>query len=258
LNIVVTGGVGFLGRATIHAAFAAGHEAWAFDHHLGHDVLGNLDQLSLSPSMHPDVVIHLAGVLGTDELFDDIERAIQINVTGAARVLDWCHRNGAGYVGITMPPVFPSVYTATKLAADRLASAYHHAYQLPVSHVRAFNAYGPGQAHGPGHPRKIIPSFSVQGWRNEPLLIWGDGEQIVDLVHADDIGRMLVDADHGQRCGPTGDRDHRQHGRDAPHADAPWRDEQPGSVGRDRHRLEPSRLEAPTQLGPAGRHGPVV
>jgi UDP-glucose 4-epimerase len=144
--------------------------------------------------MRPDVVIHLAGVLGTDELFDDIERAIHVNVTGAARILDWCSRNGAGYVGITMPPVFPSVYTATKLAADRLASAYHHAYQLPVSHVRAYNAYGPGQAHGPGHPRKIIPSFAVQGWRGEALTIWGDGEQIVDLIHADDVGRMLVDA----------------------------------------------------------------
>jgi UDP-glucose 4-epimerase len=147
-------------------------------------------------------VIHLAGVLGTDELFDDVERAIQVNVTGAARVLDWCTRRNIGYVGITMPPVFPSVYTATKLAADRLATAYHHAYGLPVAHVRAFNAYGPGQAFGPGHPQKIIPTFAVAGWRNEPIPVWGDGEQIVDLVHAEDVGRMLVEA----AMGPMDDR----------------------------------------------------
>lgn len=192
MNIVVTGGMGFLGQATIRAAIARGHSAWAFDHHLGHDVLGNLSDLALVG--HPDVVIHLAGVLGTDELFDDIERAIQVNVTGAARVLDWCYRNNSGYVGITMPPVFPSVYTATKLAADRLASAYHNAYGLPVAHVRAYNAYGPGQAFGPGHPQKIIPTFAVAGWRSEPIPVWGDGQQVVDLVHADDVGRMLVSA----------------------------------------------------------------
>lgn len=200
MNIVVTGGAGFLGKSTIAAAWAAGHIAWAFDHTHGHDILGDLDELIYTPSsdLRPDVVIHLAGVLGTDELFDQVERAIEVNVTGTARVLDWCVRHGAAYVGITMPPVFPSIYTATKMAATRLATAYHHAYQLPVSHVRAYNAYGPGQAHGPGHPQKIIPTFAVAGWRNEPIPVWGDGEQIVDLVHADDVGRMLIEAcEHG-------------------------------------------------------------
>lgn len=224
MNIVVTGGHGFIGRAAIKCAEQMRYTAWSFDHVDGQDILGDLDglvgmrpfdgpvrsigavpfwtsepgnDLSVPVPVKPDVVIHLAGVLGTDELFDQVERAIQVNVTGAARVLDWCHRNGAGYVGITMPPVFPSVYTATKLAADRLATAYHHAYQLPTAHVRAFNAYGPGQAFGPGHPQKIIPTFAVAGWRNEPIPVWGDGSQLVDLVHADDVGRMLVEAAHG-------------------------------------------------------------
>lgn len=192
--------MGFLGRATIHAAQRVGHTAWAFDHHLGNDVMGDLEQLQYTESSHlrPDVVIHLAGMLGTDELFDQVEQAIMVNVIGTARVLEWCRANGAGYVGITMPPVFPSVYTATKIAADRLATAYHHAYELPVAHVRAYNAYGPGQAYGPGHPQKIIPTFAVAGWRGEPIPVWGDGEQIVDLVHASDVGRMLVSAAGGE------------------------------------------------------------
>lgn len=205
VRIVVTGGAGFLGRATIAAAQLAGHTAWPFDHSLGHDVLGDLTglvrldhdpdrPLSIPVPEIPDVVIHLAGVLGTDELFDDVERAIDVNVKGTVRVLDFCRSTGAGYVGITMPPVFPSVYTATKLAADRMATAYHHAYGLRVSHVRAYNAFGAGQAWGPWHPQKIIPTFAVAGWRNEPIPVWGDGNQIVDLVHASDIGRMLVDA----------------------------------------------------------------
>jgi UDP-glucose 4-epimerase len=197
MRIAVTGGNGFIGRATIAAAVRAGHTAWSFDRAAGQDVLGDLDELILHgmwPPTHPDVVIHLAGMLGTDELFDTAEEAVHANVIGTLRVLEWCHNHGVRYVGITMPPVFPSVYTATKICATRLATAWHLSKGLPVSHVRAFNAYGPHQAHGHGHPQKILPTFARCAWEGQPIPIWGGGEQIVDLVHADDVGRMLVEA----------------------------------------------------------------
>jgi UDP-glucose 4-epimerase len=64
---------------------------------------------------------------------------------------------------------------------------------VPVSHVRAFNIFGPHQkVHG--GVQKIIPTFAHRAWRNEALPIWGDGTQSVDLVHAQDVARMLVDA----------------------------------------------------------------
>jgi UDP-glucose 4-epimerase len=189
MEIAVTGGSGFLGQAAITAAQQAGHDAWSFDRSRGDDVLGSLDGLR-----DADAVIHLAGMLGTSELFDDPEAAIQVNVVGTLRILQWCRAQGAVYVGVTMPHVFPSVYTATKVCAQRLATAWHLAYDMPVSHVRAFNAYGPHQAYGPGHPQKILPTFARAGWEGRPLPVWGDGEQTMDLVHADDVGRMLVEA----------------------------------------------------------------
>lgn len=189
MRIAVTGGSGFLGRATIAAAAAAGHEAWPFDTATGHDILGSLDGLH-----DADTVIHLAGLLGTSELFDQAESAVHVNVIGTLRVLRWCEKNGAGFVDAAMLDVFPSVYTATKMCARRLAGAWHNAYGVPVAHVRAFNAYGRHQAHGPGHPQKIVPTFARCAWEGRPLPIWGDGEQTMDLVHADDVGRMLVDA----------------------------------------------------------------
>lgn len=189
MKIAITGGSGFLGRAAIAAAEREGHEVWSFDQRYGHDILGDLSGLRSA-----DAVVHLAGVLGTAELFDRPETAVNINVQGTLRILKWCRLHEAAYVGITMPDAFPSIYTATKVAAQRLASAFYHAYSIPVSHVRAFNAYGPGQAHGPGHPQKILPTFAVKAWNGEPLPIWGSGRQLVDLVHADDVGRMLVDA----------------------------------------------------------------
>lgn len=188
-KIIVTGGGGFIGRATVDLARAAGYEAEAFDRTHGQDILSDLSAMN-----DADAVIHLAGVLGTSELFDTPHLAVDINIHGSLYVMEKCAEVGAAYVGITMPQVFPSVYTATKVATTRLATAWHLSRGLPVSHVRAFNAYGPGQHHGPGHPQKIVPTFATEAWAGRPIPIWGDGEQGVDLVHTDDLARMLVDA----------------------------------------------------------------
>ena len=139
-------------------------------------------------------VIHLAGMLGTHELFDTIWDAINTNVWGTANVLEATRKAGAGYTGISMPAVFPSIYTATKIGARGIETAYHHTFGLPVSRVRAFNAYGPGQKYGPGHPQKILPTFARAAWDGKPIPIWGDGEQTVDLVHVDDLAYLLVRA----------------------------------------------------------------
>lgn len=189
MKIAITGGSGFLGRATLAYAQTMGHAAWTFDRADGHDILGDLKGL-----YGAEAVIHMAGLLGTHELFDSIEEAIQVNVVGSLRIMEWCIKNDAHYVGITMPDVFPSIYTATKVASQRLARALHHSRGLKVSHVRAFNAYGPGQKYGPGHPQKIIPTFATLAWHNKPIPIWGDGTQTVDLVHSFDVARMLVNA----------------------------------------------------------------
>ncbi len=189
MRVVVTGGAGFIGRSVCKELDKQGHEPIVFDRSTGHDLMDSGRRLPRA-----DHVIHLAGVLGTDELFDAVDTAVNVNIKGTVRVLQDCAHMGAGYTGILMPPVFPSVYTATKLCAEHLAKAWHHAYGVPVSHVRAFNAFGCGQKHGPGHPRKIIPAFATEAWCGDPLLVWGDGRQTVDLVHVDDLARMLVDA----------------------------------------------------------------
>jgi UDP-glucose 4-epimerase len=193
MRIAVTGGRGFIGARTVALAREVGHAVWSFDRRDGNDILTSTDALDGA-----EAVIHLAGLLGTAELFDDPHAAVDVNVHGTLNVLQWCAAHDARYVGISMLDVFPSVYTATKVCASRLATAWHHAYGVPVSHVRAFNAFGPGQPSGVGHPQKIMPTFATRGWRGEPLPVWGDGRQGVDLVHVDDIARMLIDAlEHG-------------------------------------------------------------
>lgn len=190
MRIAVTGGGGFLGAATVLRALSLGHDTWRFDRTDGNDVLGDLKDLKGA-----QCVIHLAGMLGTAELFDTPEDAVEANVVGTIRILRWCQENKAGYVGITMPDSeWANVYQATKLCAMRLATAWHRNFGVPVSHVRAFNAYGPGQKHGPGHPQKFLPTFATEAWAGRPIPIWGDGLQSVDPIHVDDVARMLVDA----------------------------------------------------------------
>lgn len=189
MKVAVTGGAGFIGTPTIAAAQKAGHQAWSVDRETGGDILGDLAGLDGA-----DAVIHLAGVLGTHELFDTPELAVDVNVRGALNVMQWCLAHGARYVGILMPDVFPSLYTATKIASQRIATALYANQGLPVAHVRAFNAYGPGQKHGPGHPQKILPTFAMNAILRQPIPIWGSGRQTVDMIHVDDIARMLVDA----------------------------------------------------------------
>lgn len=191
MKIAVTGGGGFIGGAVMLAGEAMGHTMFAFDRTDGNDVLGRLSSLH---EFKPDTVIHLAGVLGTHELFDRPEHAVEVNVIGTLRVLQFCRDVSAGYVGITMPPVFPSVYTATKVCTDRLATAWHREFDVSVAKVRAFNAFGPGQKYGPGHPQKIIPTFAVKSWRREPIPIWGDGTQTVDLIDVVQIARIMIEA----------------------------------------------------------------
>lgn len=192
MNVLVTGSSGFIGKAVTRVLTDAGHKVKPFDRAEGYDILNYAScQLAVK---NVDAVIHLAGILGTDELFDEIHKAIDININGAVNVLAASAEVGVHYIGITMPPVFPSIYTATKVSAARFATAFHYNHDLPVTQVRAYNAFGSEQHHGPGHPRKIIPAFAVEGWNGIPLKIWGDGEQTVDLIHVDDIARIFLDS----------------------------------------------------------------
>lgn len=98
----------------------------------------------------------------------------------------------AKLVSIEQPHIWYNVYEATKMAARRMLTGMHYDEGLRVEFVTAHNAYGPGQAYGGGHPQKIIPTFATKAWTGEPIPIWGDGSQMVNLVYAGDVADMLV------------------------------------------------------------------
>lgn len=194
MRIAVTGGRGFIGSVVTDMVEQYGHEPVVVDKADGRNIfrmyeIGRVDH-----------VIHLAGVLGTAELFDIPLTAVDVNIRGTVNVLEYCREFGAGYTAVTLPPIFKSVYTITKMCADAFAEAWHLTYNVPVSFVRAYNVFGIGQKWGPGHPQKFLPTFATRAWRNEPLQIWGDGKQTMDVVSTRDLARMLVEATAYSDC----------------------------------------------------------
>lgn len=193
MKVLVTGGAGFIGKHVMMQLRERGHRAICLDiANWTGDVRRSAD---LDPGRHWGVkaVIHLAGLLGTSELFTQFEDAVETNIIGTRNVLEFCRASGAAYVGITIPKVWANVYQATKACDRILATAYHESFGVPVSHVLAFNAYGPGQKHGPKHPQKIIPTFATLAHAGEDIPVWGDGNQTTDLVHVSDVAKVLIE-----------------------------------------------------------------
>jgi len=202
MKLLITGGNGFIGRYVQSRAKELGIETVIFDTSIDitHDVT-DYNALSKFDSTF-DAIIHLAGLLGTHELWDTAEDAIDVNIKGALNVGRLALEADAKLVSIEQPHIWYNVYEATKMAARRMLTGMHYDQGLRVDFVTAHNAFGPGQAYGEGHPQKIIPTFATKAWAGESIPIWGDGQQKVNLVYAGDVADKLLSRAVESRCKP--------------------------------------------------------
>lgn len=137
-----------------------------------------------------DVIFHIAGVLGTTESFANPYLISSINISGALRAFDAARELDIPVVNLSLGNPWANPYMITKRTAHEFAQMYNVAYGTKITTLTGRNAYGPRQKWG--HVQKVAPTFVTQALKNEPLRIWGDGEQIIDLIYIRDMVRGCI------------------------------------------------------------------
>lgn len=137
-------------------------------------------------------VYHLAGLLGTAELFGNPQNAIEVNMVGLVNVLEiMAEQRNAKLFYPSSPYIWRNIYSLTKHAGEELCLVYNRAYGIDTRILRLWNIYGPYQQMYP--IKKVVPVFILQALSGFPLEIYGDGNQVVQLTYVEDAARIIVD-----------------------------------------------------------------
>lgn len=209
-NVLVTGGAGFIGSYVVDRLLRDGHHVLILDHTAKHEnpdrsgvttYLGDMrDSVAVTEAMaHSDAFIHLAGVLGTQETIGNPVPAIMTNIQGGLNVLEAAAQYQLPGVNIAVGNHWEqNPYSISKSTVERLVWMYNLYRGTRISVVRALNAYGPRQSvaapYGPSKVRKIMPSFIMRALHGDPIEVYGDGQQVMDMIFVSDVADILVDA----------------------------------------------------------------
>jgi dTDP-glucose 4,6-dehydratase len=218
--VLVTGGCGFIGSNFIRYLLAAEPEITVLnfdcltyagnpanladlsDHPRYRFVRGDItdkDAVAAAFPLGVRHVIHFAAESHVDRSILDSGPFVRTNVLGTQVLLDAARAFAVErYVQVSTDEVYGSLgptgffteqtpldpsspYSASKAAADLLVQSYVHTFGLPALLTRCSNNYGPYQ-----FPEKLIPLFITNLLRDEPVPVYGDGQQIRDWIHVRD------------------------------------------------------------------------
>jgi NAD dependent epimerase/dehydratase len=193
-RVLVTGADGFIGSHLVERLVAEGCRVRAFVFYNSFDSWGWLDRVDATVLRDVEVVpgdvrdpggvraamdgvqvaFHLAALIGIPFSYHSPDSYVDTNIKGTLNILQAARATGCERVLVTStsevygsaryvpideahPLQGQSPYAATKIAADKLAEAFHLSFGLPVITVRPFNAFGPRQS-----ARAIIPTVITQ------------------------------------------------------------------------------------------------
>ncbi|HEY7298786.1 MAG TPA: UDP-glucuronic acid decarboxylase family protein [Xanthobacteraceae bacterium] len=219
LNVVVTGGAGFIGSHLCDRLILQGHRVFCIDNlfsgtfdnirpllnhprfeFLEHDVR---DPLAIRDPI--DRIYSLACPASPRHYQRDPIGTLRTCVLGAFNVLELARQNKARvlqastseiygdpeqhpqpeqYVGHVNPIGPRACYDEGKRAAETLYFDYHRVYGMPIKIARIFNTYGPRMLEDDG---RIISNFVVQALRGEPITVYGDGSQTRSFCYIEDL-----------------------------------------------------------------------
>jgi dTDP-glucose 4,6-dehydratase len=224
VEVLVTGGAGFIGSNFVRQALAA-HADWritnldkltyagrmetlkdVIDHPRHRFVHGDIADAAISAPLvkASNIVVHFAAETHVDRSILEAGEFIKTDVIGTFVLLEAARTapDLRCFIQISTDEVYGSIaggssvetdelrprnpYSASKAGADRLAYSYWATYGVPVLITRASNNYGPFQ-----FPEKVIPLFITNAFDNIPVPLYGTGANIRDWMHVMDHCRGI-------------------------------------------------------------------
>ena len=233
MRCLITGGAGFLGSHLTDRLLADGHEVVVFDnlitgrednlaHHFGHPgfrfVKQDVTEFIYLPG-ELDAVVHFASPASPIDYLRMPIPTLKVGSLGTHKALGLCKAKNARFLLASTsevygdPQVHPQpetywghvnpvgprgVYDEAKRFAEAITMAYHRYHGLDTRIVRIFNTYGPRMRPNDG---RVVSNFVVQALTNQPLTIYGEGEQTRSFTYVEDlidgIWRLLMHEDTG-------------------------------------------------------------
>ncbi len=211
MRVAVTGGSGFVGSNLVDRLATDGHDVVVVDtvrphrSDVAHRHVDIRDLDALTAALRGcDVVFHLAAVSNVNDVAADPVTALDVNVTGTARVWEAARRNEVGravlastvWVYAAAPPgdepvdeqtpLLPGgsghIYTGSKIAAEMVAHNSFDLYGQPFTILRYGIPYGPRM-----RPQLVIPRFVEMARNGQKITVHGDGSQYRNYIYVDDL-----------------------------------------------------------------------
>jgi len=232
VRVLVTGAGGFIGSHLVEALVGAGARVRALVRYTSRGSWGHLEQMApvVRDSVEVvlgdvrdaqfmrqqvrgcDVVFHLAALIGIPYSYEAPESYLDTNVRGTLNVLQAAREMAVRRAVITStsevygtaryapideqhPLQAQSPYSASKIAADKLAESCYLSFAVPVVTVRPFNTYGPRQSG-----RAVIPTIVSQVLAGVDALRLGSLEPVRDLTYVEDTVRGFLRAGIAERA----------------------------------------------------------
>jgi dTDP-glucose 4,6-dehydratase len=223
MNYLITGGAGFIGSNYVRHLLSSDPQAQVrvLDKLTYAGNLANLRDIESDPRFtfqqgdicdpavmaqafaDVDIVVHFAAETHVDRSIHSAEAAVKTNVEGTFRLLEAAREADLKrFIHVATDEVYGSSegkrygeddalnprnpYSASKAGGDRLAYSYFITYGVPVIITRPTNTYGPYQ-----YPEKLIPFFVYRALNDQPLPVYGSGQQQRDWLHVDDHCRAI-------------------------------------------------------------------
>jgi len=229
VHVLVTGGAGFIGSHLADELLTRGHVVHALDD-LSTGAMANIRDLRgrsgfsyTIDSCHDnrlvaelvddaDYIFHLAAAVGVQLIVDSPVRTLETNVHCTEIVLSQANKKHKPVFVASTSEVYGKsssipfaedgdivmgattrsrwAYACSKALDEFLAIAYHRERQLPVVIGRLFNTVGPRQT---GRYGMVVPTFVRQALANQPITVYGSGQQQRCFCHVRDVVRALAD-----------------------------------------------------------------